>query len=74
MFDFRLGASQLGDNHTPLVGPGLQPGTTVSSYLEDAYAYTYSFCWWALLINMSYTLAFTSGAILLMKKVSFLKR
>lgn len=27
-------ASQLGDNYTPISGPGLPPGSTVSSYLE----------------------------------------
>lgn len=27
-------ASQLGDNYSPIVGPGLPPGDTVSSYIE----------------------------------------
>lgn len=38
-----LGASQLGDIHTPLVGPGLTPGTTVSTYLHAVYDYSYDF-------------------------------
>jgi len=28
-------ASQLGDNYSPIDGPGLAPGSTVSSYLES---------------------------------------
>jgi hypothetical protein len=31
----RRAASQLGDNYSPIKGPGLAPGSTVSSYLEN---------------------------------------
>jgi ABC-type multidrug transport system permease subunit len=40
---YGLGASQLGDNHSPLVGPGLAADTTVSSYLKAVYDYDYDF-------------------------------
>jgi hypothetical protein len=40
---YGLGASQLGDNHSPLVGPGLPADTTVSSYLKAVYDYDYEF-------------------------------
>jgi hypothetical protein len=40
---YGLGASQLGDNDSPLVGPGLAASTTVSKYLEAVYDYDYGF-------------------------------
>ncbi|WIA20601.1 hypothetical protein OEZ85_004985 [Tetradesmus obliquus] len=70
---YGLGASQLGDNHTPLVGPGLPAGTTVSSYLKAVYDYDYDFRWWALLIMVGYCLGFTILAVGFMHK-SFLRR
>lgn len=68
-----LGASQLGDVDTPLVGPGLLPETTVASYLHAVYDYSYDFRWWALLIEVAYVLGFTILAVGFMHK-SFLKR
>lgn len=71
---YGLAASQLGDNFSPIKGPGLAPGSTVSSYLENVYGYEYGFRWWALLIVASYTAGFTVLAVVFLKYVSFLKR
>lgn len=70
---YGLGASQLGNNHNPLRGPGLPPTTTVSSYLESTFGYQYGFRWYALLIVAGYALGFMILAVAFVHKL-FLKR
>lgn len=70
---YGLGASQLGNNHNPLRGPGLPATTTVSTYLESTFGYQYEFRWYALLIVAAYAIGFIILAVAFMHK-SFLKR
>lgn len=70
---YGLGADQLGNNFTPLKGPGLPASTTVASYLESTFGYRYDFRWYALLIVACYAIGFSILAVMFMHK-SFLKR
>lgn len=70
---YGLSASQLGDNQTPLKGPGMAADATVSSYLSDTFGYEHYFRWYALLIVIAYVIGFMLLAVGFMHK-SFLKR
>jgi hypothetical protein len=71
---YALGASQLGDDETPMTGYGTTAGMTVKEYLQSEFGYYYDFYWYALLISAAYVVFFLFCSIMFMKHVSFLKR
>lgn len=72
---YGLGASQLGDNYTPLITTGnTVPTTTVSAYLYDNFGFDYGFRWYCIPIVLAYVAFFRIGGIISLKYVNYLKR
>ena len=70
---YGLGASQLGDVDSPMVGIDGEM-TTVSEFLYSFFGYKYSFIWWAWLITLAFALVFRMGAGAALKVFNFNKR